>query len=144
MLGALLDHGGVGNVTLVQCCRSSEDHPMRKEMEILAREKGLRAFAFYSRGSEGQGGDHIKTCSGRLTPEALKSVVCPPKEAEFFFCGPKTFLMDARWAHFYYLGSISTIDMGKYYYSTRSMLSEMGVPKERMHFEYYGPTPFRG
>ncbi len=55
---------------------------------------------------------------GRLTKKFLEEIVKPPKEAEFYVSGPRTFMINVR-----------------------KMLMDMGVPQQRMHSEFFGPTP---
>ncbi len=77
-------------------------------------------MAFYSRMKSAKDDGLIKVKTGRITSKALKGLVDDPKRAQFFFCGPKQFMLDVR----------------------QILQKEMGAPAENLHFEYYGPTPF--
>ena len=72
-----------------------------------------RFFPIYSASSSA-----TTPCLGRLSKSILQDVVKVPLDADFYFCGPRTFMLNVR-----------------------RMLIEMGVKTDKIHFEFFGPTP---
>lgn len=96
---------------------NGETHAMRDHVaQLCAGRDNLRASVFYEvprlEDAAGRDYDH----DGRITPAWLLSQT-ETSEAEYYLCGPRPFLAAMVRA-----------------------LNEGGVPRERVHFEYFGPA----
>jgi nitric oxide dioxygenase len=96
---------------------SSTTHAMDPHVKRLAAEHGrISVTNFYSDPETGDAPGRTHDVTGFVTPEWLRDNT-PLHAADVFLCGPKPFL--------------KTLVRG---------LSQAGVPSERIHFEFFGPT----
>lgn len=117
MVSMLHDLAGNGEVAtwFVHGARDEDHFALREEVERVAHgAKHVRFHAAYSRADVGD--SSVGTYSrGRVDADLLEELV-PGLDADFWMCGPVTFL--------------SSLHEG---------LIERGVPAERIHYETFGP-----
>lgn len=100
------------NIHFVQALQNSSIHPFKKDIEALTKNNGLKNTVFYSNplDTDVEGRDYDQ--KGFVTKEWLKENV--DLNAAFYFCGPPIFMK-----------------------SLENSLLELGVPKEKIHFELF-------
>ena len=106
-------------IICIQVERSPETHSMKDHIDKLVGDKSLtETHVFYTQHSgESTNLQNTTIHTGRPTVEALKGIVGKVlPEAEFYFCGPETFMN-----HF------------------EDMLDKLEVEKGRRHSERFGP-----
>ena len=117
MFNTLVETEPERDVTFIQAAINSRVHAMRDHVEAVAKErKNIRAFICYDSPTER---DRKNVCfdkEGYVDLPWLKQIL-PSNEAEFYFCGPIPFMKSILHA-----------------------LNEWGVPRERIHFEFFGPA----
>ena len=104
----------------IQVNRSSEYHPMKTHIDMLVQNKLIaEAHVFYTRDSNGKGSNLQNTTihSGRPSVESLQGIIGEDLgNAEFYFCGPTAFMK-----------------------AFEEILGDLGVEKNKMHCERFGP-----
>lgn len=100
------------SIHFVQAVQNSSIHPFKKDIETLTQHNGLKNTVFYSNPLVGDLEGRDYTQKGYVTKEWLKENV--DLHAAFYFCGPPIFMK-----------------------SLESALIELGVPKEKIHFELF-------
>ena len=100
------------HIHFVQAVQNSSLHPFKKDIAALAETHGIKNTVFYSDplDTDVEGRDYDQ--KGYITKEWLKENV--PLNGSFYFCGPPIFMKILE-------GS----------------LLELGVPKEKIHFELF-------
>jgi nitric oxide dioxygenase len=117
MLEAMADRGIERPVWFVHAALSGRHHAMKDHVrEIAERHPNVRSIVFYEFPGDGdvEGADY--DYAGRITMDWVKRTL-PVSEADFYFCGPKGFMR--------------LLNLG---------LRALGVPDERIHFEFFGPA----
>ena len=118
MLHALAEGASTREVWWLHSARNGKSHSFAAEVrQLLARLAGGRSHIWYSRPDphDRPGTDYDAT--GRLGVQALQAL-CVPREADFFLCGPSTFLDEVR-----------------------KGLAAWGVPVQRIHSEIFAGGP---
>ncbi len=112
---AMLDRGWKGELSFVYACRTLEDFIFADELTVLKRRNpNLQTFIVVSELEEEVEGLH----RGRLTKERLAEWVPEIAARRIHLCGSPP-MMEA----------------------SRKMLAELGVPKDQVKFEMFGPPP---
>ena len=109
----------------IQINRSSEHHPMKDHIDNLVQDKRINeAHAFYTRESNDNESKLQNTTIhfGRPTAKTMKSIVGDVlNDADFYFCGPAAFMN-----------------------AFEEILNSLGVEKNKMHSERFGPELGQG
>jgi len=115
MLHTLVAMGSRREVWWLYGARNGAEHPFARECDELLRQlhRGRR-YVLYSQASASEASAGEFDARGHLDLEALRRIGVPP-EADFYLCGPVTFLRDLR----------------------RDLLS-LGVAQSRLHCEIFG------
>ena len=114
VLRYLLDRSWSGEIFLLYACRKPEDIIFREELELLRRRNpNLRVVVTVSR----PGGTDWKGPTGRITKELITQSVPDLASRYVHICGPVP-MMEA----------------------TKQTLLELGVPRERIKVEAFGPA----
>lgn len=114
VLRYLLDRSWDGEIFLLYACRTPADVIFREELEYLqGRHKNLRVVITISRAQ----GTDWKGATGRITKELITQSVPDLLRRYVHICGPVP-MMEA----------------------TRQVLAELGVPRERIKVEAFGPA----
>ncbi|WP_299148117.1 pyridoxamine 5'-phosphate oxidase family protein [uncultured Tateyamaria sp.] len=101
----------------VHGARSQLDHALQTEVaDLIACNETLHQRTFYSRAQDADLADREVARSGRITAKDIAAMQVGP-DADYLLCGPAKF--------------ISAIMSG---------LEDLGVPKDRVHFETFGPS----
>lgn len=101
------------NVRFIYSTQSPENHSFKYEVrQLVSANKNMKSTVFYSDIEEGVKAD-CEYVSGRVDKEWIEKNL--DKNSEFYFCGP--------------IGFMKSMYQG---------LVEMGVDKERIHFELFG------
>ncbi|MEY9999091.1 2Fe-2S iron-sulfur cluster-binding protein [Sinorhizobium fredii] len=114
MLRDFRDRGEQADVAFVQCARTETDILFDRELEELSQVLPLKVRAVCSRLSGGRGNFH----AGRLDKAVLTQLFPDVHSRTAFICGPAGFMAQMRDA-----------------------LVELGVPRERIFQESFGPVP---
>ena len=118
MLHALAQESSLREVWWIFGARNRADHPFAEESRDLAR--GLargKSYVLYSRpGAEDRPGIDFDA-PGHISAEVLEKVGVP-RDADFYLCGPSTFLRDLT-----------------------AGLAALGISDERVHAEIFGAGP---
>jgi ferredoxin-NADP reductase/MOSC domain-containing protein YiiM len=100
--------------------RNAADHPFAAESaRLLGLIPGSRSHIVYSRPTESEIAGKRFDARGHLDVEALRQIGVPT-EADFYLCGPTSFLRDLKRG-----------------------LTDWGVPADRIHTEVFGATESR-
>lgn len=102
-------------VTYIHAANNSRVHAFRDEVDALLTKENLRSFVFYASPTEDDRHNNRFDIEGFVTKNWLKENVSFV-DSDFYFCGPTPF-------------------MKAIYLS----LKELGVDKDRIHFEFFGP-----
>jgi nitric oxide dioxygenase len=102
-------------VTFIHGTSNSRLHALREDVSCAAEEGNVRTVFFYDNPTPQDREQASFDVEGYITKDWLKENI-DLKEADFFFCGPVPFM--------------------KY---VNSALKELGVPAERIHYEFFGP-----
>ncbi|GGE64277.1 NO-inducible flavohemoprotein [Priestia taiwanensis] len=117
MFNTLAGEKSSRDITFIHAALNSNVHAMKGHVERVAKENDhVRAYTCYSEPTEQDKENKSYDKEGFIDLEWLQSVV-PSIEAEFYFCGPVSFMKHVK-----------------------AMLKEMGVTDERIHFEFFGPA----
>ena len=118
MLHALTTEARPREVWWLFGARNRDEHPFAQEARrLLQILPNSRSYILYSRpGQEDQPGRDFDA-AGHFNVTVLKELGVP-READFYLCGPATFLQDLT-----------------------SGLAAWGASRERVHTEIFGPTP---
>ncbi|WP_321795957.1 2Fe-2S iron-sulfur cluster-binding protein [Caballeronia sp. J97] len=111
-----LSSASTRRVHFVHACENGAVHAFRDEVRHLAgRRAGIGVHVCYRRP---RGREDLDVCdsSGLLTKETLQALL-PLDNYEVYLCGPPAF-MQANW----------------------SLLRSLGVARERIHYEFFGPA----
>ena len=117
MLHALTRRPPGKSVWFIHGARNSDHHPLSEEVRSLAANNThVNAHVVYSqlRPDDEQGGAFHS--QGRVSGELIARLV-PALDAEFYLCGPVTFMADIQ-----------------------SQLVNRGIPEDRIHTEIFGPV----
>lgn len=111
-----LAEGDRRRVTLVHCCENGSVRALGPEIAELAERSGMNVHVCYRTPGchEVPGQDFHST--GVITRKLLQSLL-PLDDYDFYLCGPSAF-MQATFGH----------------------LMSLGVPEERVHYEFFGPA----
>lgn len=109
MLEYMVEKKVTNRIEMINACRSPETQALRESFEQFARENDN--LALHTLYSERTDGCPY----GRLSESYLESVLAS-KDAHFYFCGPPSFMR-----------------------SVNNILGGWGVPKDQIHFEFFGP-----
>ncbi len=114
VLRYLLDRSWTGDIFLLYVCRTPQDIIFREELEYLQhRHPNLRVVVTISRPE----GTEWKGPTGRITKELITQSVPDLPTRYVHICGPVPMME-----------------------STKQMLAELGVPRERIKVEAFGPA----
>ncbi len=105
-------------VTFIHCVRNAEEHAFASHVDsLMTQQENFTSHAFYSRPTEAHL-NLVKTRvhEGRIGQKCLNDILEDASASEFYLCGPKNFILDIM-----------------------PMLEEMGVAKNQIDFEYFGP-----
>ena len=118
MLHALAAEASPREVWWLFGARNRDEHPFAQEVHrLLQTLPNSRSSIFYSRPSQEDRPGLDFDAAGHLNVTVLKELGVP-READFYLCGPATFLQDLT-----------------------SGLAAWGASRERVHTEIFGPTP---
>jgi nitric oxide dioxygenase len=116
MAKAVTGQAGRGHVHFVQAAKNSRVQALRAEVRALqAGNAGVTTHVVYDDPCDHDEQDGHCDSVGVVTKEFLEQQT-PFREGVFYFCGPKPFMQ-----------------------SVYGGLKELGVPDERMRFEFFGP-----
>lgn len=117
MLNTIAEQHPERDVTFIQAAINGQTHAMREDVEKLANQnEHFKSFVCYDSPTERDREEERFDREGYIDLEWL-STILPGKEADFYFCGPVPFM--------------NAINKG---------LTQWGVKKERIHFEFFGPA----
>ena len=118
MLETLLDTDNAPKTTYIHCVKNAYHHAFANHVDKLAeKSSNFASYAFYSQPTEKKISlENTKISDGRIAKQSLKNVVGNPKECDFYFCGPKPFII-----------------------SMLMMLKDLEVPENQISYEYFGP-----
>lgn len=116
MLESLVREGAAVSIHYVHGTLNGSTHAMRDHVRALAEQGNVRVTTFYQqpRAQDVQGQDYDE--QGLISGDWLRNHT-PFAAANYYLCGPKTFL--------------------------RAFVGELtlaGVPRDRIHFEFFGPA----
>lgn len=100
------------DIHFIQAVQNSNIHPFKKDVEAIAKTKGIKNTVFYSNPLESDILDKDYNVLGYITKEWLEKNV--PLNADFYFCGPPIFMK-----------------------SIENSLLELGVKKEKINYELF-------
>jgi nitric oxide dioxygenase len=116
MLQSLAHHGTTAPVHLVHAARNSRVHALGEEArKLAANHDAVRVHVRYDAPLDDDLSAGRCDSTGLLDGVALRSLA-PGNDAEFYFCGPKPFMVGVH-----------------------RELRAWGVPESRLHFEFFGP-----
>ena len=99
-------------ITFIQGCRNKNVQPFKEYLESLKKNyPKLNVFYRYSDKQTPTAESEI----GRIDQKAMKSIIAD-QDSEYYFCGPQPFMS-----------------------SIYNTLMEWSVPKDQVHFEFFGP-----
>ncbi|RSH79586.1 uncharacterized protein EHS24_009236 [Apiotrichum porosum] len=106
---------GRKHITFIHCARSEDVHAFRPLTSSIAKENPdrVKVYTVY----ETTDPHHLADATGLLSIDQLKSWLPHAKKSDVYFLGPKPFMKGVK----FYLAS-------------------MGVPEERVHYEFFGPA----
>lgn len=117
MLNALAEEGSSRQVVFIHSARNGRVHAMKRHVEEIARANPRVSVHWsYTRPTEQDVQDKAFDHQGYIDAAWLKTVV-PSESAAYYFCGPVAFMK-----------------------AIRKALSELGVPAEDIHYEFFGPA----
>jgi uncharacterized protein len=112
---------GETEVTFVHACENGAVHAFRDEVDQLVRESTrLKAYYLYRTPSEDDRRQGKFNAEGVLTVDHLRALVTSAS-ADFYLCGPGGFMQAVYGA-----------------------LTELGVPADRIFYEFFGPSTLLG
>lgn len=103
------------DVTFIHAAQNSSVHALRNEVEEISTNEKIKAFVFYDSPTEEDRINKSFDIEGYVTKEWLKQNTAT-NEADYYFCGPEPFMK-----------------------AINSSLMKLGVPEERIHYEFFGP-----
>lgn len=116
MLNAIVAKQPHRPVTFIHATTNSKTHSFRSYLkELEAKHDNVRTITFYDSPTDEDRVGSDFNVKGYVTLKSLKQYL-PNNTAHFYFCGPTPFMK-----------------------AVYSSLKEWGVPKERIHYEYFGP-----
>ncbi len=120
MLESLAKQGTNRKVWFVHAAKHGGEHLMKEHVEKTISEcnRNFHLFVSYSQPRDTDIQDKDYNIRGRLSSKHVMELV-HDNECKFFICGPEAFMK------------------GMY-----NGLANAGVPPERLHYEYFGPTQF--
>lgn len=102
------------DIHLIYSIPNSNNHSFKEEIDKLAKEKNINKTTIYTRPFDNEVlGEHYDM-KGRITKEWMEDNL--PKDGDFYFCGPVPFMK-----------------------SVYQNLIAMGVEKEQINYELFGP-----
>ena len=112
MLKSALE-AGRRDITFIHCARSEDVHAFRSAVAEIAKQhaRASKVYTVY----ETTDPNHLADATGMLTRDKLELWVPHASEADIYFLGPKPFM---KGLNFY--------------------LKAMGVPEDRIHYEFFG------
>lgn len=119
MAKCLLNHGSKGPIGMIQAARNSQSHAFRTELAELAKfNSNFQLRTIYSDPLPDDLNSGKCDEVGLISAELLGSLnsLGDLSEANCYFCGPKPFMK-----------------------SVFSSLKALGVPQNRLHYEFFGP-----
>lgn len=116
MLHRLLKHSQ-RKVYVIHACDNSAVHAFADEMrELVAQRDGVRLYFCYRNPTEDDEQAGLHHVAGLITREQLQRWL-PLDDYEFYLCGPGAFMQ-----------------------SNYGVLRSLGVARERIHYEFFGPA----
>ncbi|SFE71702.1 NO-inducible flavohemoprotein [Alteribacillus iranensis] len=116
MFHTLVDHGQP--VTFIQAAQSRNLHAFHDHTSQVADQNdNVSYYVCYDQWGEADAEDTYVQKEGRIEKEWLASLL-PEEEADYYFCGPIPFLKAMN----------------------NMLIKEVGIPEERVHFEFFGPA----
>jgi nitric oxide dioxygenase len=103
------------NVTFIHAAANGNVHALREEVESLTSLENVNTYFFYDSPTEEDRKNNNFDVEGYVTQDWLVKNI-PTVEAAFYFCGPVPFMK-----------------------SINTSLKNIGVPQDRIHFEFFGP-----
>ncbi len=115
MLNAIVDLQPERPVTFIHAAGNSKVHALRDEIERASARGNTKSIVFYDQPLNEDQEQNLFDFKGYISREWLEDYI-KLDDAEFYFCGPVPFMK-----------------------SINASLRELGVPEERIHFEFFGP-----
>lgn len=116
MLHRLLKHSQ-RKVSVIHACDNSTVHAFADEMrELAAQREGVQLYFCYRNPTEDDEQAGLHHVAGLITREQLQRWL-PLDDYEFYLCGPGAFMQ-----------------------SNYDVLRSLGVARERIHYEFFGPA----
>ncbi|WP_336973662.1 2Fe-2S iron-sulfur cluster-binding protein [Alcaligenes sp. PF14] len=104
-------------VYVIHACDNSAVHAFADEMrELVAQREGVQLYFCYRNPTEHDEQAGLHHVAGLITREQLQSWL-PLDDYEFYLCGPSAFMQ-----------------------SNYGVLRSLGVARERIHYEFFGPA----
>lgn len=104
-------------VTFIHAARNGKVHAMREHVaEISQSNENVSFHVCYSSPASDDRDHNRFDKEGYVDLEWLRSII-PDLDADYYFCGPESFMK-----------------------AMNRLLAEMNVPKEQIHFEFFGPS----
>ena len=101
----------------IHACESGDVHALRDEVtDLIATRPGLAVHYCYRSPTERDKADRRFHSEGMISPEILQRLL-PIDDYDFYLCGPPPFMQ-----------------------AIYGMLRELGVPKQRIAYEFFGPA----
>ncbi|WP_028216673.1 2Fe-2S iron-sulfur cluster-binding protein [Paraburkholderia oxyphila] len=114
MLHALIE--GNRHVAFIHACENGSVHALDGEVAELSQSReGIRKFYAYRNPTDADRSQQKYHLEGVLTAEVLRDLL--PPHCECYLCGPPPFMK-----------------------AVYEALRALGVPKERIHYEFFGPS----
>jgi nitric oxide dioxygenase len=115
MLNAIVDLQPERPVTFIHAAGNSKVHALRDEIDRASARGNTKSIVFYDQPLNEDQEQNLFDFRGYISREWLEDYI-KLDDAEFYFCGPVPFMK-----------------------SINASLRELGVPEERIHFEFFGP-----
>lgn len=115
MLKTLVEIQPKRKVTFIHAAANGNVHALRDEVEEVSHLDNVNSFFFYDSPTAEDRKKNRFDVEGYVTRDWLKEKITD-KDADFYFCGPVPFMK-----------------------AINRSLKEIGVSKERVHFEFFGP-----
>ncbi|WP_175615743.1 NO-inducible flavohemoprotein [Piscibacillus halophilus] len=99
-------------VYYIHAATNDDVHALKQEVQHIAAESSqVKTFTCYSQPNKGDQSDYV----GYITLDWLKECI-PSSDCEIYFCGPEGFMKHLK-----------------------SVLYELNVPSQQIHYEFFGP-----
>nr|WP_246427689.1 NO-inducible flavohemoprotein [Paenibacillus phyllosphaerae] len=116
MLNTIAAVNPTREVTMIQAARHGKVHAFGKHVKQLAdTHPSVKSFVIYQEPTQEDQAAKSYDQEGHITSEWLKSALTLQADTDYYFCGPRSFM-----------------------HAVHKQLKELGVPANRVHYEFFG------